>query len=191
MPDFGRALYSARGIAKDSLFMTQQAAKENIEIPSLHESISRRLKDFSSLFNCMTLGTIESFDETDHTAVISVNFLRTLKGGSPIVSPDTNKAADKLIEYPLLVRCPVVFMFGGRSYLTFPITKGDTCLVIFCDRDIDIWFKTGQVVAPNTERLHDLNDGIALVGIRSLRNSLSSYNTTGPELASASALVAV
>ena len=59
-----------------------------------------------------------------------------------------------------------------------PITAGDTCLVLFNDRDIDNWFQSGQVGPVATSRLHSMSDGIALVGIRSLANSIEGYDMT-------------
>jgi hypothetical protein len=51
-----------------------------------------------------------------------------------------------------------------------PIQSGDTCLVLFCDRDLDNWFESGQITTLNSNRVHDLSDGVALVGIRHKQN---------------------
>lgn len=123
----------------------------------------------SSEINCISLGTIQTFYAADQTADIQLNYKR--------ISLTDNK----ITGYPLLVKCPVVVLGGSgtSSYLSFPIAKNDQCLVLFCDREIDTWFKTGGINAPQSLRIHDLNDGIALVGLRSSINSIANYGTDG------------
>jgi hypothetical protein len=115
--------------------------------------------------NCILIGTIVSFNATEQTANISVNYKRV------------NLFDGTTTEYPMLIRCPVIILNGGTSYITFPIMAGDSCLVLFCDREIDTWFINGGVNAPQSARIHDLNDGIALVGIRNSLNSIANYPT--------------
>lgn len=67
---------------------------------------------------------------------------------------------------PLLTNVPVIF-FGG---FTYNINVGDECIVIFADTSTDGWWQTGDVSNPITGRRHDLSDGFALVGVRSLPN---------------------
>ena len=155
--------------------MVKEVTK-NIITPDLSALIDLRIGKALGDLNCTTIGTIQSFDATTQTASISVNYKR--------------KVGEVFIEYPLLLDCPVVILGGGDSYLTFPIRaadpdndiQGDTCIVMFCDRDIDIWFDSGQILAPNSTRKHNLSDGIALVGVRSNLNMLASYNETKASL---------
>lgn len=162
----------------------QPTERPKIVEPDLKTIMDRRRREWKSEINCISLGTIESFNSEEQTAKISLNYMRRIKGVSPIVSNSAinNQASDILVSYPQLIRCPVVFMFGGNASLTFPIEQGDTCIVLFCDRDIDSWFETGGVFPPNSDRVHDMNDAIALVGIRSMANSLPNYNSTKVKL---------
>ena len=76
--------------------------------------------------------------------------------------------------------------------MTFPVIKGDECVIFFNDSDIDNWFTTGtQSSAPNSARIHDLNDALVFVGVRSLARSLQTYNLNGPELGNGNAKIAV
>jgi hypothetical protein len=68
---------------------------------------------------------------------------------------------------PLLVDVPIMYQGGGGYSITLPITAGDECLIIFADRCIDAWWQSGGVQAPMENRMHDLSDGFALVGVRS------------------------
>ena len=139
-----------------------ETVTKGVITPDLSALIDLRIKRGMSNLNCTLIGTIQEFDAATQTATISVNYKR--------------KVGKLFVEYPLLLDCPIVILSGGGSYLTFPIATGDTCIVLFCDRDIDAWFDSGQILAPNSDRIHDLSDGIALVGIRSKLNLLETYN---------------
>lgn len=90
------------------------------------------------------------------------------------------------IDVPLLLDCPVMFPGGGGFTLTFPVTVGDECLVVFASRCIDAWFESGGNANQQAEmRLHDLSDGFAFVGVRSRPRTLSpEVNGTDVELRS-------
>ena len=106
------------------------------------------------------LGTIESYDEKTCTATVK---LKTL----------FNEKTPYNWEYPDLSNVPVV----KNKYISHPIKKGDGCLVIFLDTDFSAWLDNGERQIPNTPRLHNLNDPIAIVGIDTLRERASFGNT--------------
>lgn len=123
--------------------------------------------------NCHHVGTITAFDATNQTAQATINytktFLRVDEIGDTSVTP-TN--------YAQLIDCPVVCLGGGGGSLTFPIVEGDECLVLFNDRDFDNWFSSGNSnAAPATPRAHGFSDAIILVGIRSIPNVITEYDT--------------
>lgn len=68
---------------------------------------------------------------------------------------------------PLLVDVPVVFPCGGGFSLTYPVRAGDEALVVFASRCIDGWWQGGEAVPPPDSRMHDLSDGMAIIGPRS------------------------
>lgn len=72
------------------------------------------------------------------------------------------------MQMPKLLDCPVLWQGGGGVTLTFPIVAGDECLVVFASRCIDAWWDQGGVQDPAEVRMHNLSDGFALVGVRSL-----------------------
>jgi hypothetical protein len=84
-----------------------------------------------------------------------------------------SKGVQVQLQMPLLINIPVEFPGGGGVTLTFPINPGDECLVTFSARCIDAWWLLGAGPsnapgrAPPDQRMHDLSDGIARVGIRS------------------------
>lgn len=144
------------------------------------EYLDRRMRDIMSRMNCITLGTIVSFNTTKQTAVISVNLKRVLRGTQQIEG--IGLATDETISYATLQDVPVIFLNGGGAFLTFPVAVGDSCILMIADRDIDGWMATGAVNTPNTGRMHDLSDAIALIGIRDFKHSLASYDGTNLKL---------
>lgn len=118
--------------------------------------------------NCHQVGEIVSFDSSTQTAEVQIKMLKLQNG--------------ELKDYAVLVDCPVVVLGGGEGRLTFPIKQGDSCLVLFNDRDIDNWYAGGQTMQPRTNRTHSYSDAIALVGPRNLQNKITDYLPDGTEL---------
>lgn len=145
-------------------------------IPNLAEFISRRMRDISARINCHTIGTVVSFNSTNQTVVVNVNFLRVNRAVNPIGT--SGNSSDEVISIPIqLVDVPIIILQGGASALTFPVAAGDSCMLMFCDRDMDNWLHAGTVAVPNSERVHDINDAVALVGLRNFTNPLTNYNS--------------
>lgn len=148
----------------------------NIEFPDLDALISLIKNQIKREINCVSVGTIQEFNSTTQTANVFLNYRKTLKKRNSV---SIKENADVIIKYPVLVRCPVVILGGGGSYLTFPIAAGDDCVVLFCDRDIDLWLEKGyKDNPPVSERMHSFSDAIALVGLRSVPNKISSYEAS-------------
>lgn len=132
--------------------------------PTLADVLVNFKQDVFATMNCIKIGKITAFDGTKRTAQIQILFKRVLPGGSTQ-------------SLPLLVDCPVLTPQGGGGALQFPIKAGDQCLVLFSDRRIDEWLQNGAEAAPGDGRMHDLSDGIAIVGLNALNSSLPAYPT--------------
>ena len=113
--------------------------------PSVLRDLKREI--FSSL-RCAVPGTVESYDPGTQT--VSVRPAARRKG----------------IPLPLLRDVPVFFPGSRDSALTFPVSPGDGCLLVFADADTDRWFE-GEDGEPASGRMHDLSDAFAFVGFRS------------------------
>lgn len=85
---------------------------------------------------------------------------------------------------PLLMDCPVMFPRGGGFTLTFPIKKGDECLVVIADRCIDFWWQSGGIQPTRDLRMHDLSDGFAFMGCMSQAKKISGLSTNSTQLRS-------
>jgi hypothetical protein len=100
----------------------------------------------------------------------SVNFAQMTCVVQPSIRAQvrTKEGTMTFVNLPVLVDVPIIYPGGGGFIMTFPIAAGDDCLVIFADRCIDSWWQSGGIQNPAELRLHDLSDGFALVGPRSL-----------------------
>lgn len=118
-------------------------------------------------------GIIQSFDADAVTCVVQP----AIKGSVR----DADDASSSL-TLPLLVDVPVVFPRGGGCSMTFPLTKGDECLLLFSDRCIDFWWQNGGVQEPVDLRQHDLSDAFALVGPQSQAQKISAISSDAVQL---------
>lgn len=116
--------------------------------------------------------------------VQSVNLTKmTLEVQPAIQGVITNEDGSKTyVNLPLLVDVPIVFPSAGGFLLTFPIVAGDEVLVVFSSRCIDSWWQSSGIGKPMEARMHDLSDGFAIPGPRSVPNAASSISSTGAQL---------
>lgn len=129
-------------------------------------------KELMLTLNCHAVATVQSFNPEKQTVTAKISYKQAYEQRDA----RTGKYSTVLVNYPLLIDCPAIILGGGGSSLTFPIQQGDDCLIFFNDRDIDNWYSG----APNgdlaTSRLHSMADGFALIGVRSLQDSLQDYD---------------
>ena len=147
--------------------------------PDLKLVFNQVTREIMSALACAQTGTITTFYPATQTADISINMaivLQYLSNADTTNIPVTT-------QYPPLYGVPVVCLGGGGGAITFPVKAGDTCALIFLDRDMDSWWLSGTTgLPPNSNRLHNLSDAIAIIGLRSQNNSLSGYSTTDTQV---------
>lgn len=134
--------------------------------PTMSDLMEKTKRDVFLTLNCVQVGTIEAYSPTLNTATVSINFKRVTVTGTEIT-------------YPLLMDCPVVILSGGLCNITFPISKGDECLVLFNDRNIDDWWYSGEIKPPADGRAHSMSDSLILVGIRNKVRASALATPTG------------
>ncbi len=141
---------------------------------SLNDALLVALQGWQSDIWTAMPGIIQSYDPTENTCVVQVAIRARVK--SPI---DGSVSWEQL---PLLVDCPVVFPSGGGLTLTFPLTNGNECLMVFASRCIDAWWQSGGVQNQADLRLHDLSDGFVIPGVKSKPNVIPNISTTSAQL---------
>lgn len=141
---------------------------------NIKQGIEARLKDLHTSIP----GIVESFDAEKQLATIQPAVKRVFiiqNGDTEILTPS---------DLPILINVPVIFPRGGGFSLTFPVKKGDECLLTFCERSIDNWHETGKVKIPGAKRFHSLSDATCFVGLSSLTNKIPDYDDTNTQLKS-------
>lgn len=118
-------------------------------------------------------GIIKSFDPKAVTCVVKVGLRQRVR---------RDNGQWRSADYPLLVDVPVVFPRGGGCTLTFPLTTGDECLVVFADRAIDNWWQNGGTQEVNDERQHSLSDAFVLPGPQSQARKISDISAQSAQL---------
>jgi hypothetical protein len=98
-----------------------------------------------------------------------------------VTNPDNTK---KWVTIALIVDIPVVFPAGGGFTLTFPVKRGDECLLVFSSRCIDAWWVSGKISQQAELRMHDISDGFAFVGVRSIPRMIPNISTNSVQLRS-------
>lgn len=142
----------------------------NSQVAGEQETLNQLKKQVSSMLRVALPGTVESFDAETVTATIQLGILGLSDGESKALS--------------VLNDVPVMFPRGGGCSLTFPVNKGDECLVIFADRCIDFWWQSGGIQEPVDERMHDLSDAFCIVGPQSQAKKIGGISTSAVELRS-------
>jgi len=109
--------------------------------------------------NCHAVGTIQTFDPLTMTCTVQLNYQKILRKRNA-TSAAPNTYTDIIIPYPTLIRVPIIVTGGGGAYTTYPISgityntngsvnyPGDTCLILFNDRDMDLWLENGTITSP-------------------------------------------
>ncbi len=148
---------------------------------NIKQGVENRLKDLHTSMP----GIVESFNAATQTASIQPAIKRVFKTGDGEIELLT------ATELPILINVPVQFPRGGGFSLTFPVAKGDECLLVFCERAIADWYTFGGVKAPTARRFHSLSDATAFVGLSSFVKRQLSYDDTNVQLKKDTGTVAI
>jgi hypothetical protein len=139
---------------------------------NIKQGIDSRLKDLHTSMP----GIVVTFDHINQLASVQPAVKRIF------VSSDGDKEVLTPSDLPILINVPVIFPRGGGFSLTFPVTEGDECLLVFCERSIDNWHETGKIKVPGARRFHSLSDATAFVGLSSLPNKIPDYDPVNVQL---------
>lgn len=133
---------------------------------SMPQALEAWFSSFSESFNAVKIGKIENVDFTNQTVDVRILHKKVVQ----------NFQKRELRDYSLLKAVPFIIFGGGSSSLTFPISVGDNCLLLFCDYEIDRWWDTGESLPATFERRHDISDAFALIGVHSMVDLLQGYS---------------
>lgn len=142
-------------------------------IGSEQEQLLRSQESASSKIRVAMPGIIQEFDPATQTATVQLAIREKVINSS---------GESSMMEIPMLLDVPIVFPKAGGFSVTFPVKKGDECLVVFGDMCIDAWWQSGGVQNQVETRRHDLSDGFAIMGVSSVPNAVSNYSTNSVQM---------
>jgi hypothetical protein len=79
---------------------------------------------------------------------------------------ETVSGGSKVEELPVIQNVRVVYPGGGGFAVAYPLSVGDTGVLLFCERNIAEWGRTGENSNPRDRRLHGLAGAVFLPGLR-------------------------
>jgi hypothetical protein len=118
----------------------------------LRRAIARALREASTAEPAI----VESVDHATCTVDVQPLLMRVRQ---------TESGEREVTRAPMVVGVPVLFAGGGGSRLTFPVKRGDVCLLLVATRSIARWNAIGGEVDPEDNRAHHISDSIALCGL--------------------------
>ena len=128
--------------------------------PDLGQIIKTSGLNTASELNCMRIGIVDEFFPNDLTVRVQIAGKKQIG----LNTDGTQRVRDFAPIYAKVCYC--------NPFITNEIKKGDECILLFSDREIESWFINGDINPYTHTRMHDLTDAIAIFGIRSLPNMI-------------------
>lgn len=116
---------------------------------------------FSNL-NCHNIGRILEFDPT--TQLCTIELMQIKQFGDQAYTPAP------------ITQVPLIMLGAGNAHITMPNPVGTTCLLLFLDRNMDNFMETGEQYMPDTARMHDFTDCVALTTFKTLVDPIQDYD---------------
>jgi len=133
--------------------------------PSQAEIIRKYVDSRLADVHTMMPGRIESFDAEKQKADVSPMLKRVQEADDGAIVEDI----------PVIPSVPVQFPRAGGHMITFPVQRGDRCMLVFAERSIDNYQLGGggeesgpparySAADPELFQMHDLSDPVAVLG---------------------------
>lgn len=146
--------------------------------PELADIIRQAIEDRLAEVHVMLPGRIDSYDADLQKADVEPMIRRLQHTSEGEISE----------ELPVIPGVPVVFFRAGGFKITTPVAKGDRCMLVFCERSIEI-FQTSDLrrgdepslisqADPQTFEMHNLSDPVALLGWYNDAEALSTPDSS-------------
>lgn len=152
------------------------------------EAIEGKAWQWACMLRCATPGIVVSFDPDKQTCVVQPAIQELVLKPPPATPQTPNPGTTQNIPVSETIApiqdVPIMMMRVPGWSITFPITEGTECLLIFADMCIDGWWQNGGVNPQYDRRRHDLSDAFALFGPWSQPNVLSDYSTSSLQIRS-------
>lgn len=127
-----------------------------LESPTLSQVISLALDTRQRYLHTALPARVERYDAAAQVVDAKPMIKRALY---------TNKGDKRLEALPVVPAVPVAFPQAGGFMVTVPIKEGDHVLLVFSERDIGEWRRTGEDSDPGDQRFHPLHGAFAIPGV--------------------------
>lgn len=117
-------------------------------------------------------GTVTAYDPSTSRATVQ-------PGTKRLKAPTAPGQAPTYETLPPRPSVPVLWLGGGGYGAHAPLHEGDQVLLVCCDYDPNSFLRTGQVVAPDDPREHDLANAVAIAGFGAPAHAESNAMTLG------------
>lgn len=115
-----------------------------------------------SRINCHNIGRILEFDKDTQTCMVELMQIKQFN--------------NQLITPAPITQVPLIILGAGGGHITMPDPVGTICLLLFLDRNMDNFMETGEQYVPDTTRMHDFTDCVALTTFTTLAAPLENYD---------------
>lgn len=122
------------------------------ETPTLTQTIQAAIKSAMLDLHTMMPGTITAWDPSTGLADVQP----ALKW-KPVDADAQN--------IPILTEVPVIVLGTNAGRLGLKLAPGDSVMLLFSERSIELWMERGGQIDPEDSRRHDLSDAVALAGL--------------------------
>ena len=134
-------------------------SENNATLPNILYSMKTKVL---STLNCHNIGKIVEFNAAKQTCTVQMMQVKQFNNNYYDPAPITD--------------VPLIIYGAGGGHITLPNPVGTYCLLFFMDRNIDNFLETGEQYVPETTRMHDFTDCIAITTFKTLVNPIDNYD---------------
>lgn len=120
----------------------------------IHAFIDARLNELHKI----AIGRVESYDASKNTVSVTPMVNRMLPDGAT----PPNYVSEKL---PALADVQVAHIRGNGMFVAVPLVKGDTGILLYCDRNHAQWRATGNQSDPGDIGLHSMSSALFIPAV--------------------------
>ena len=129
---------------------------------NFNETLNLQQNAIMSRLNCHNIGRILEFEST--TQLCTVELMQIKQFGDQAYTPAP------------ITQVPLIMLGAGNAHITMPNPVGTTCLLLFLDRNMDNFMETCEQYMPDTARMHDFTDCVALTTFKTLVDPIQDYD---------------
>lgn len=112
--------------------------------------------------NCHNIGRILEFDPITQLCTVELMQIKQFN--------------DQYFTPAPITQVPLIMYGAGNAHITLPNPVGTICLLLFLDRNMDSFMETAEQYVPETSRMHDFTDCVALTTFKTLVNPVQNYD---------------